>query len=156
MLCSYKGKVSISAICTHLGIMMSTVQAQVKKKIFERFRVKGFISLIKSSDILVKIMEKLGLIGENKIEIQEEVATSGRVEMVIGNASEIFNENNNDDYYYFAVRGEDNTSIIITLKINDLALDLKSEKNPEVQNNNLLDFELYKYYCSKGPPKIEP
>jgi len=156
MLCSYKGKVSISAICTHLGIMMSTVQAQVKKKIFERFRVKGFISLIKSSDILVKIMEKLGLIGENKIEIQEEVATSGRVEIVIGNASEIFNENNNDDYYYFAVRGEDNTSIIITLKINDLALDLKSEKNPEVQNNNLLDFELYKYYCSKGPPKIEP
>ncbi|KKM79536.1 hypothetical protein LCGC14_1348910, partial [marine sediment metagenome] len=39
--------------------------------------------------------------------------------------------------------------------INDLPLDLKSEKNKEVQNNNFLDFELYKYYCSKGPPVIE-
>jgi len=156
MLCSCKGKISISAICTHLGIRMSTVQAQVKKKIFERFRVKGFITLIKSSNILVKIMEKLGLIGENKIDIQEEVATLGRVEIVLGNASEIFNANNNDDYYYFALRGGDNTSIIITLKINHLPLDLKSEKSPEVQNNYLLDFELYKYYCSKGPPKIEP
>ncbi len=155
VLCSCKDKVSISAICTHLGIRMSTVQGQVKKKIFERFNVKGFISLIKSSNFLVKIMEKLGLIGENKIEIQEKVATSGRVEIVLGNVTEIFNGNNNNDCYYFAVRGEDNTPIIVTLKINDLPLDLKSEKNPEVQNNNLLDFELYKYYHSKGPPKLE-
>jgi len=155
VLCSCKDKVSISAICTHLGIRMSTVQSQVKKKIFNRFRVKRFTGLVKSSDILVKIMEKLGIIGENKIEIQEEVATSGRVEIVLGKAAEIFNGNNNFDYYYFAVRGEDNTPIIVTLKINDLRLDLKSEKNPEVQNNNLLDFELYKYYHSKGPPKLE-
>ena len=130
---------------------MSTVQAQIKKKIFERLRVEGLVSLIKSSDILVEIMQKLGLLGENKIEVQEEVATSGRVEIVLGNATQIFN----GDYYYFAVRGENNTPIIITLKINDLPLDLKSDKNPEVQNNNMLDFELYKYYCSKGPPKLE-
>ena len=155
MLCSCKGKVSVSAICSRLGIRMSTVQAQVKKKIFERFRVKGFITLIKSSDVLVKIMEKLGLIGENKIEIQEEVATSGRVEIVLGNASEIFNGNNNDDYYYFAVRGEDNTSIIITLKINDSPLGFEPEEQPEFQPNSLLDFELYKYYNFKGPPKLE-
>ncbi len=155
ILCSCENKVSISSICTHLGIRMSTVQAQVKKKFFERFKVKGFVSLIKSSNFLVKIMEKLGLIGENKIEILEEVDNSGRVEIVLGKASEIFNENNNDDYYYFAVRGEDNTSIILTLKINEFPLNSEFIRNLEVRNNVVLDFELYKYYCSKGPPKLE-
>ncbi len=155
VLCFCKDRISINAICSHLGVRMSTVQAQVKKKIFNRFRVNGFVSLVKSSNILVKIMGKLGLVGENKIDVQEEVATSGRVEIVLGNATEIFNIHNNADYYYFAVRGKNSTYTIITLKINDLPLDYKSEKNREVQNNNLLDFELYRYYNIKGPPKLE-
>ncbi|MFW9874624.1 MAG: hypothetical protein ACFFG0_16075, partial [Candidatus Thorarchaeota archaeon] len=49
LICNKVEQVSVSAICNRLGIRMSTIQLQVKKKIIQRFRVEGFISLIKSS-----------------------------------------------------------------------------------------------------------
>ncbi|MFX1257275.1 MAG: hypothetical protein ACFFAN_05425 [Promethearchaeota archaeon] len=61
-LCSFKNKITVNAICSKLGVKMSTIQAQVKKRIFDRFRVAGFTSLVKSSELLKKIMVKLGLI----------------------------------------------------------------------------------------------
>ncbi|MFX1257376.1 MAG: hypothetical protein ACFFAN_05935 [Promethearchaeota archaeon] len=61
-LCSFKNKITVNAICSKLGVKMSTIQAQVKKRIFDRFRVTGFTSLIKSSDLLKKVMVKLGLV----------------------------------------------------------------------------------------------
>ena len=152
-LCSCKDKVSVSAICNRLGIRMSTVQAQVKKKIFERFKVNGFISLIKSSDMLVRIMEKLGLLEGSESEETPEVVSDGHVEIVLGNATQVFNVNN-VDYYYFAIRGEQATPIIITLKINSSPLELEPETRPEVQSSSLLDFELYKFYRSRGPPPV--
>ena len=150
LLCSGNVDVSVSAICNRLGIRMSTVQAQVKKKVFDRFKVEGFVSLIKSSDLLVKIMQKLGLI---ESEEQEEVSTENHVEIVLGNAAEVFNMHNRIDYYYFAVRGENSFPIIITLKINGFPLNL--EKPPKLKTQVLLNFELYKYHSCKDPPPIE-
>ncbi len=40
-LCSYE-KVTVSAICKELNIKSSTIQFQVKQRIFERFRIAGF------------------------------------------------------------------------------------------------------------------
>ncbi|MFX0135023.1 MAG: hypothetical protein ACFFDN_15385 [Candidatus Hodarchaeota archaeon] len=156
VLCSCKGQVSISAICKRLGIRMSTVQHQVSKKIFDRFRVEGFISLIKSSDLLVKIMKKLGLIGKNKTEVQEEVVTADHVEIVFGNVVRVFNNHDNFDDYYFASRGVGNTALIITVRVNESPLDFESYKyHKEPQTNGLLDFDLYRYYRSKDPPLLE-
>lgn len=45
--------ISVSNICDKIGIRMSTINYQVKNKIFEKMRISGFSSLIKSS-ILIK------------------------------------------------------------------------------------------------------
>lgn len=73
VLCSldFKNKVKVSSICDFLDIRMSTIQAQVKKNIFERFKVEGFVSLVKSSGLLAKIFEALGLIDGKREEEQE-------------------------------------------------------------------------------------
>lgn len=44
----YEDQVSIFAICTRLNIRMSTIQTQVKHKIFENFKIPGFTTLIQS------------------------------------------------------------------------------------------------------------
>jgi hypothetical protein len=62
ILCSEKYDISVSSICNHLNIQMSTIQSQVKRKVIERFRVLGFTSLVASADILRDVMDKLGLI----------------------------------------------------------------------------------------------
>jgi len=153
VLCSCKDKVSISSICNRLGIRMSTVQSQVKKRIFERFKAEGFISLIKSSDILVQLMEKLGLLGEQKNETKEEPCISDKEEIILGNAANVFNGHDNFDYYY-AMRGENTNLLIVTLKINEFPLMFKSKKSSRIKPDHLLNFEIFHYYNSKDPPKI--
>ncbi|MFX0134602.1 MAG: hypothetical protein ACFFDN_13260 [Candidatus Hodarchaeota archaeon] len=150
LLCTGNRDVTVSTLCNRLGIRMSTVQAQVKKKIFDRFKVEGFISLIKSSDLLVKIMEQLGLL--ESIE-QQEVSMENHVDIVLGNAAEVFNIHNIIEYYYFAVKGGKHLPTIITLKINGFPLNF--EKPLKLKTQALLDFELYKYHSTKDPPLIE-
>lgn len=152
VLYSCRDKVSINAICTRLGIRMSTIQVQIKKNIFERFKVEGFVSLIKSSDSLVKILGRQCILEERQTESPEEVATSDKVEIILGSASEVFNACNDPDHYFFAMRGENNTPVVIIVKIIALPLDIESEKSSIVQDNSLVDFELYKCYASKDPP----
>ncbi|MEE9377866.1 MAG: hypothetical protein V3V33_07500 [Candidatus Lokiarchaeia archaeon] len=155
VLCTCKEKVSISSICSRLGIRMSTIQAQVKKKIFQRFKVDGFISLIKSSDLLVNIIDKLGFLEEQDLKAQEEVVNSEKEEIFLGNASKVFNAHDDLDYYYFALREKHNSTVFIFLKIYDSPLDINYEKRPKIKNKHLIDFELYKYHTSKDPPLLE-
>ncbi|GAH03036.1 unnamed protein product, partial [marine sediment metagenome] len=44
-LCAFKGKISVNTICRRLGIRMSTIQVQVKRKILKHFKVDGFVLL---------------------------------------------------------------------------------------------------------------
>ena len=74
VLCSYKDKIRVSAICDRLGIRMSTIQHQVKKRIFEEFKIEGFASLVRSADLLYTFIENLGLFGKQAKE-QELVIT---------------------------------------------------------------------------------
>ncbi|MFX1377909.1 MAG: hypothetical protein ACFFA4_02350 [Promethearchaeota archaeon] len=158
LLCLKHNDVSVSAICNRLGIRMSTIQSQVKKKIFERYKIDGFISLIKSSDLLVKVIQKLGLIDASEQEDQEDLSSEDYETLIMGNATKVFNTYDKSDYYYFALRGENRTPLIITLKMNDFPLKFNINKNKRSKSkfkcNSLFDFEVYKYYNYKGPPPI--
>ena len=149
VLCSCKEKISVSAICNRLGIRMSTVQVQVKKKLFQKFKVEGFVSLIKSSDLLVKLINKLGILEEPELRDQEDEG-----EIILGNASKIFNIHNNLDYYYFALLGKEKYPVFLFLKVYDSPLDFNYERHPKIKSDPLLDFEFYKYHTSKDPPLL--
>ncbi len=153
LLCSHNGEVTVSAICNRLGIRMSTVQAQVKKKIINKFRVEGFISLIKSADLLVQIMDRMGLISSESILHQEgEEEVSEIVEIDVGNADRVFNTIDNVDYYYsyFVMKGKDNSVVFINLAIYQFDESYKKPEKP--QGEAFLDFLLYRYPLPTGPP----
>ncbi len=60
----YRKKITVSKICARIGIQMSTVQSQVKKRIIERFQIPGFSSLVKSANLIERILKKLGILKE--------------------------------------------------------------------------------------------
>ena len=159
VLCTCKEKVSISMVCTRLGIRMSTIQYQVKKNIFGCFGVEGFTTLIKSSDILVKIIEKLGLLQAKESaleEVQEVVVSDDHVELVLGNAAKIFNFHDNVDYYFLAVRGENAIPLIVAFQINGNPLNDVDKKKSLYYNRELMNFQIHRYYKAKDPPSIAP
>jgi uncharacterized Zn finger protein (UPF0148 family) len=73
VLCNYQNKISINAICKKLNIQMSTIHSQVERKIFNALKISGFKSLVKSADLLKKIMTKLEIILPNKNEEKEDL-----------------------------------------------------------------------------------
>ncbi len=169
LICLGNTKVSVSAICSRLGVRMSTIQSQVKKRIFDQFHVNGFVSLIKSSDLLIKIMEKLGLLelAHSTEESINRADSEEPVELVMGNAVEIFNRHNTLDYYYFALKDNNRSPVAITLNapekikkssILKLALSLNTKKIRilKEQKNIQPELEILRYHCSKGPPLIHP
>jgi transcription initiation factor TFIIIB Brf1 subunit/transcription initiation factor TFIIB len=148
-LCSYQDKVSVNALCSDIGIRMSTVQFQVRERIFNQFRVAGFVSLVRSSDLLRTIMEKLGLL-EPEEDPDDEPADL--VEIIVGNASQVFNCNNGVDYYFFAVRDDQDNPVIMTVKIYNALFSKKPNFDQQAQETRLFDYERLIYYRAKGPP----
>ncbi len=59
-LCNYRDCVKVKYICDKLNIRMSTIQAQIKRNIFEKMKIDGFTSLIQSADLLKKVMNEAG------------------------------------------------------------------------------------------------
>ncbi|NVM34302.1 MAG: hypothetical protein HWN81_01825 [Candidatus Lokiarchaeota archaeon] len=153
ILCTHSEKVSISAVCTRLGIKMSTIQSQVKRKVFGRYKVDGFTTLIKSSHLLVKIMEKLGILDVQQpveVEVSEVIEYNEHVEIVLGNATKIFH--NHKEYYFFAVRGKYAIPLVITLQVNEDPLKILSKTRSKYQYNTLMKFKIHRYYREKDPP----
>ena len=134
---------------------MSTIQFQVKKRIFEKFNISGFKSLVRSSDLLEKFMKKIGLIGGGGPEVsgapQEEPA-SDVIQVQLGNAPQIFNPLN--DYYIFEFLDELGTVGYAYLEVHNL--ENKRESNIRVRKNVEVgcNLTLGSYYPSKGPPKL--
>lgn len=93
-------------MCGSYHIKMNTIQCQAKKKIFIRFKVPGFINLIKSSNILKK---KIGLI-ESRPNI---------IEIKLGNAVQVFDHYNSNDNYFYALRDINFNYILVFLKSYD-------------------------------------
>jgi transcription initiation factor TFIIIB Brf1 subunit/transcription initiation factor TFIIB len=152
VLCNDEIDVKVSSICELLGIRMSTIQTQVEKHIFKRLRVSGFKSLIRSSNLLKEIMERLGLVESNSDnKTQEEIEI---IEVKVGSVCQIFNVNNSLTYYFYAIR-LDKGYLLVTLKDTDHPY--LTKKFPEIKTNEKLcdhskiNLELWKYHM-KGPP----
>ena len=156
-LCLYKETIAVNAICRQLGIKMSTIQIQVKKHIFERFRVSGFVSLVKSSNLLKQIMNKLELIEINEKSNNSE-APDDLIEIVLGNGVQISNNNNNLDFYCYLIRGDNKLPLIISLQLfNHKEEYIKNSKIPNMElKRDYINLELLRFYTGKGPPIISP
>jgi hypothetical protein len=129
VLCAFKSKdISVSAICNKLGIKMSTIQSQVKRRIFDQFQIEGFTTLIKSSELLKKVMAKMGLLTprQDKIandKINDEVAkriAPELVEIKLGGSRKSCNHLKDVGQYFFAVANKERTPVMISLKSHDM------------------------------------
>ena len=134
---------------------MSTIQFQVKKRIFEKFNISGFKSLVRSSDLLEKFMEKIGLIGGGGPEVSgtpQEEPVSDVIQVQLGNAPQIFNPLN--DHYVFEFLDELGTVGYAYLEVHNLKnrrkSDIKIRQNVGVECN----LTLGSYYPGKWPPKL--
>ena len=156
-LCSYRGVISVSSICDLLNIRMSSVQFQVKKRIFERFRLPGFISLVRSSDLLKGFMEKVGILEGEQLEVevvQEEISDSSEnvVSIKLGVGQQIFNPHN--DHYLIGCTGDNKTITLCYLEVHNHHDQKDSKFSKKVRNDKNLWFGLTsgEYYPRKGPP----
>ncbi len=165
LLCSQNKEVSVCALCEKLGIKMSTIHRQVERKVIQRFRVPGFKSLVKSADILKKVMHKLGLLDPAFADLSE-VSENGAqcddiVQIVLGNANQVFNGLNESEEYYLFVKdasgylvasvakNQDHNKISYSLLNNESAM---KNKYDEINDDEAVKVELWKYYSPKGPP----
>jgi len=158
-LCDYKDEVKISSICDLLNIKMSTIQFQVKKRIFERFKVPGFISLVRSSELLKGFMRKVGLLeGEElnvKVVLQEN--QENIINIQLGNAKRIFNPLN--DHYLIGSSSDNGTITLAYLEV--YSKDFNNESNSRLKRkkrkkaNVWFDLTLGEYFPNKGPPIVE-
>ncbi len=137
VLCSYRNLITVNQICEWLGIKMSTIQAQVKKKIFEKFSISGFVSLVKSSCALKKIMLKLKLIDPEIIQIK------------LGNVRLISNYFYSYEYYMFIFKGKIGVKQVVLLKFYyDYII------NNEINlMESIVKADLLKLSKLNGPPK---
>ena len=174
LLCSQSEGVSVSALCERLGIKMSTIHRQVERRIIERFRVRGFRSLVKSAGLLKKVMTKLGVLDPAFVDVDGEsidyedslVDSADIVQVVLGNAIQVFNNlNENKDFYLFLkdLNGYLVASITQATSNNNnneynfnnrTTCDNVNEKffSEKIGNKEIVKLELWKYYNPKGPP----
>jgi hypothetical protein len=173
LLCSQPEGVSVSAICKRVGIEMSTVHTQVKRRIIEQFKVPGFRSLVKSAGLLKKVMTKLGVLDPAFVDVDgesidyEEPLVDGTdiVQVVLENATSVFNNlNESKDFYLFLKDLNGYLVASITQATNNnnnsynfnnrITRDNIKEKtfSEEVGNKEIIKLELWKYYNPKGPP----
>jgi len=155
LLCSERTDVRINNICDLLDIRMSTIQIQVKRRIFERFKVPGFKSLVKSAEILRQVMTKLGVLDSaiEELESAEFEKEPEIIHVVLGSARPIHNFHSNqlifkDTTGYNRISITNNT---IHYFIQDTNGRSKVEKIIEPTTT---DVELWKYHVPVGPPII--
>lgn len=60
-LCFFKGNIRINSITEELGLGSSTNQKAVKTKIINRFNISGFKGIVRSSELLREVLEKLNI-----------------------------------------------------------------------------------------------
>ncbi|MFX1572795.1 MAG: hypothetical protein ACFFB0_08600 [Promethearchaeota archaeon] len=144
-LCCYKDTLNVNSICKLLNIRMSTIQVQVKSNFFERFNVKRFKSLVKSSDLLVDIMKRLGI-----FESPEE--TSDIVKIIPGHAKKVFNNNDSIDFYLFALKDEDNNLILAKLNIYKPYQKFNQCEKDDIVKLPQFNMLFRTYSKGKGPP----
>ncbi len=176
ILCSFKDQVNVNSVCKRLGIKMSTIQSQVKKRIIDKLNITGFVSLVKSSDLLRKILVKMGLLEEDIrespspafidkeiIEIPEVINLNNSPDIIqieFGNCLKTFNSLNDIDYYFYALRDYNDYHFYLALKLYNPSDMFRFQNTPQryysdylnIPENKLFDIELLRLYTGKGPP----
>jgi len=165
LLCSQQGSVSISALCNRLGIKMSTIHRQVERRVIQRFNVPGFKSLVKSADLLKKVIGKLGVLNPGFMDSVEDSKNSLEhddiVQVVLGNASQVFNSLNGSNEHFFFIKDASGYLVasITNKQDNSIAnnrLNFKdynaSGKKEILSDQETVKVALWKYYNPKGPP----
>jgi len=152
-LCQADCDLRVNAICSHLGIQMSTIQRQVEHNVFNHLRVKGFISLVRSSDLLKKVMVKLGL-------IKQDERILSVISIKLGEGVGIYNAHNDE-----ILPVTPNMLVVQTTSGSYLLLDEGQPLYHESQANSKhiiqdgisggrdLSIQFTKYEYPKGPPK---
>jgi transcription initiation factor TFIIIB Brf1 subunit/transcription initiation factor TFIIB len=161
LLCSNNKDIKVSSICERLNIKMSTIHTQVKRRIFNQFHVNGYISLIRSKDVLKRIMIKLDLIDPHLIELepldeQEDGAEELYRFIALGSAQPVFSYNEDKLYNLNVVKYASEQELFITLVIKPLQnmfswLDQKIKKQNKKQ---AVTIELWKFKYPTGPPLV--
>ena len=167
ILCSFKEKVTINSLCNMLGIKMSTIHFQIKKRIFERFNNSEFVSLVKSSEILKKIIKKLDLFEiEDKIDVDSEnklrKITLNIININLGNTIQVFNNFDPFEYYLYALKTNHGYPLFISLKTFNPTIKFENQQVNIPTNRNkfnrleekLFDVEFLKYNAGKDPPVL--
>jgi len=158
-MCIQDYNLAVNSICKHLGIMMSTIQSQVKRKIIKQFRLPGFTSLIRSADIVRDAMIQLGIFEERKQKLLNK-AIPKIIEIQLGRSTRVFNRLNDTDYYFFLVKDIDNNPRLIafTFYRSFKTSNKIHQKNQRISIPNkdirIFDLELRSYYMAKGPPLL--
>ena len=168
LLCSQSEGVSVSALCERLGIKMSTIHRQVERRVIERFRVPGFRSLVKSAGLLKKVMTKLGVLDPDFVDVDEEsvdyedslVDGSDIVQVVLGSATQVFNNLNESNDYYLFLKNLNGYLFATIIQNHNNYLDndrkfvnIKSvRKEEKYENKKIVKLELWRYYNPTGPP----
>ncbi|MFO7797530.1 MAG: hypothetical protein ACQERB_12865 [Promethearchaeati archaeon] len=163
-LCHYQDEVNVNSICKALHIQMSTIQSQVKRRIIDQFHVPGFQSLVRSADLLKKIMVKLGFFtkkdaGVSKFSKKDEEKKNGQnedekyldSEIVYIELPKVMPDTHSSqpfDHSIFAVRDENSCDpTILTIS---LLYSLKQK--PQKAQKQKIKFEISRYHYPKGPP----
>jgi hypothetical protein len=152
-LCVYqdknKNQVNMHLICKRLNIKMDAIQSQVKRRIFERFKVEGFTTLLKSTDILKQVMNKLGLIANDQFKAEKKEKERDRkeklvermkrksekeiiiepkdkrspdiIEIKLRGARSTCNPLKDIGYYFFAFEEKENSPVLVSLKSYDMS-----------------------------------
>jgi len=168
LLCSQKKEVSVSAICERLGIKMSTIHRQVEKKVIQRLNVSGFLSLVKSADLLKRVMQKLGVLDPAFVNVSEisecEAQRDDIVQIVLGNASQVFNNLNESEEYYFVVKDASGYLVASVAKNQNNEIENNTQDSTRLSISNKKDntdekeegvkVELWRYHNPTGPPPI--
>jgi len=151
--------VTVSEICNRLNIRMSTIHKQVERKIFEKLRIPGFVSLVKSAHLLKEVMQKLGILMEEftKDNTNEDDEI---LEIELGNGIQVFNAFDTFDYYFYAIRDIENKPILFSMAVDRKNIVNIFEKNdkpsevipdPNARQDQLFNLAIWRV---KGPPLI--
>jgi len=167
LLCSQKKEVSVCAICDRLGIKMSTIHRQVERRVIQRFNVPGFKTLVKSAELLKKVMEKLGVLDQGSVDPIEvsnnSLENDDIVQVVLGNVRHVYNSINRSEEHFLIVKEasgylvasiankQDNLNTNHKLNFNE---SYGSDNNEIYDDQEPLKVELWKFYNPKGPPVL--
>jgi len=161
-LCSFRDQVSVSFICKKLGICMSTIQSQVKKRIIERYHVKGFTSLVRSHELVQEVLVKLSVLeGEESPREEKKEKEDISQELIcisLGRAEPIFNHALEKEYYAFIFCDTQQGLNCVSTQVRPIAMQQQKESlfapsGKEIRNEDFLFTADIVCWPGKGPPE---